>query len=253
MKTNTRRKEILECLKTNGSVNILELAALYNVSSMTIRRDLKFFSDQGRVTLIHGGATFNRGSIFIHNLSFKEEHLQKEKNRIANFCVNLISEGSAVFIDCGSTTKELAEALSQKKNIVVMTNSLPVINILSTVKDIKLITVPGIFIEKTQGFSGQMTSRFIREFKIDVLFLGAEGFDISRGATDPDIDDTETKRILVKQATRVVLVVDHTKLGESSFMTIAAPREIDTIVTDKDADPEMIEKIKKLGIEVFLV
>ena len=81
MKTNTRRKEILECLKTNGSVNILELATLYNVSSMTIRRDLKFFSDQGRVTLIHGGATFNRGSIFIHNLSFKEEHLQKEKNR----------------------------------------------------------------------------------------------------------------------------------------------------------------------------
>lgn len=253
MKTLKRRNEILDYLKKNNSVNITELAEILNVSSMTVRRDLNLFAEQGIVTLVHGGAVLNHGATLIHNMAFREEKLRKEKNYIANFCANLIHEGSAIFIDCGSTTKEIAEAILQKKNIVVMTNSLPAANILSAAKNIKLIMLPGIFREKPQGFFGQMTSAFISNFRIDILFLGADGLDILRGATSPDIMDGETKRSLVKQARRVVLVIDHTKLGYGSFMTVASLQEIDTIVTDKEADLEMIEEIKKQGVEVFLV
>ena len=253
MKTTKRRKEILDQLEKNNSVNITELSEILDVSSMTIRRDLNLFAEQGVVTLVHGGAVLNRGAAIVHNMPFKEEKLREEKKRIASFCANLVNEGSSIFVDCGSTAKEIAEAILQKKNIVVMTNSLPACNILSTAKNIKLIMAPGIFREKTQGFFGQMTSEFISKFKIDILFLGAEGLDIKQGTTSPDIVDAETKRSIVKQATKVVLVIDHTKLGFSSFMTVATLKEIDTIVTDKDADPEMIEELKNQGIEVFLV
>ncbi len=253
MKTIKRRKEILDELEKNNSVNITELSEILDVSSMTVRRDLNLFAEQGVVTLVHGGAVLNRGATLVHNMPFREEKLREEKIRIASFCANLINEGSSIFIDCGSTTKEIAEAIVQKKNIVVMTNSLPVSNILSTAKSIKLIMAPGVFREKPQGFFGQMTSDFISKFRIDILFLGADGLDIKQGATNPDIIDTETKRSLVKQATRIVLVIDHTKLGCSSFMTVATLKEIDTIVTDKDADPEIIKELKNQGVEVFLV
>lgn len=253
MKTTKRRKDILEQLEKHKSVNITELSELLDVSSMTIRRDLNLFAEQGIVTLVHGGAVLNRGAAIIHNMPFKEEILREEKNRIASFCANLVNEGSSIFIDCGSTTKEIAETILQKKNIVVMTNSLPVSNILSTAKNIKLIMLPGVFREKNQGFFGQMTSEFVSNFKIDILFLGAEGLDINQGATSPDIVDAETKRSLVKQATKVVLVIDHTKLGVSSFMTVATLKEIDTIVTDKDANSELIEELRNQGVEVFLV
>ncbi|MBP2631396.1 MAG: putative DeoR family transcriptional regulator [Firmicutes bacterium] len=253
MKTTKRRKDILEQLEKHKSVNITDLSEILDVSSMTIRRDLNLFAEQGIVTLVHGGAVLNRGAAIIHNMPFKEEILRVEKNRIASFCANLVNEGSSIFIDCGSTTKEIAETILQKKNIVVMTNSLPVSNILSTAKNIKLIMLPGVFREKNQGFFGQMTSEFVSNFKIDILFLGADGLDINQGATSPDIVDAETKRSLVKQATKVVLVIDHTKLGMSSFMTVATLKEIDTIVTDKDADSELIEELRNQGVEVFLV
>lgn len=253
MKTIKRRKEIMDQLEKNNSVSITELSEELKVSSMTIRRDLSLFAEQGIVTLIHGGAVLNHGTTLVHSMPFKEEKFREEKKRIASFCANLIHEGSSVFIDCGSTTKEVAEAILQKKNIVVMTNSLPVSNILSTAKNIKLIMVPGVFREKTQGFFGQMTSSFISNFKIDILFLGANGLDLKQGATSPEIIDSETKRSLVKQATKVVLVIDHTKIGVSSFMTVATLKEIDTLVTDKAADPEIIEELKNQGIEVFLV
>lgn len=253
MKTIKRRKEILDQLEKSSSVNITELSEILDVSSMTIRRDLNLFAEQGVVTLVHGGAVLNRGAAIMHNMPFKEEKLREEKKRIASFCANLVNEGSSIFIDCGSTTKEIAEAILQKKNIVVMTNSLPASNILSTAKNIKLIMVPGVFRDKAQGFFGQMTSEFVGNFKFDILFLGAEGLDIKQGATSPDIVDAETIRSLVKQATKVILVIDRTKLGVCSFMTVATLKEIDTIVTDKDADSELIEELRNQGVEVFLV
>ena len=113
--------------------------------------------------------------------------------------------------------------------------------------------VPGIFKSLLHGFSGQMTTDFMRRFQVDMLFLGANGIDIAHGLTSPDITDAETKRVLLKHARQTIVAADHTKLGKFFFVTIAKLSDINLIVTDKEADPNIIEDIKVCNNNMVLV
>lgn len=253
MNTLKRRKMIINDLEKEGSVKTAELSERLNVSSMTIRRDLTFLAEEGIVRLTHGGAVLNNGALLEHGMLYKEEKLMEEKRRIGEFCYNFVNEGEAIFIDTGSTTKTIAEFIVNRKNILVVSHSLPVQQILSHSHGVKLISAPGVFREKTMGFLGQMTCDFVSGFKFDILFLGVEGVDVEHGVSVPDIVDGETKRALVRQAKKVIAVADYSKIGASFFMTIVPLREIDILVTNKEADTTMIEAIREQGVEVFLV
>ena len=253
MNTLKRRKTIIQELEEEGAVKTVELSERLGVSSMTIRRDLSYLAEEGIVSITHGGATLNKGALKEHGMLYKEEVYSEEKRRIGEFCYNFVNEGDAVFLDTGSTVKIIAEVIADKKNISVVSHSLLVQQVLTESPGIKLISAPGVFREKTMGFLGQMTCDFVAGFKFDTLFLGVEGVDLEHGVTVPDIVDGETKRALVRQAKRVVVVADYSKIGSSYFMTIAPLDRIDTLVTNKEADPELIERIREQGVEVFLV
>lgn len=253
MNTLKRRKEIISELEKEGAVKTINLSERLEVSSMTIRRDLNYLASEGIVTLTHGGATLNNGALLEHATLFKEEKLVEEKRRIGEFCCNFVNEGDAIFIDTGTTAKVVAETIDGRKNILVVSHSLLVHQILGRSSGIKLIAAPGVFREKTMGFLGQMTCDFVAGLKFDTLFLGVEGVDIKHGVSVPDIIDAETKRALVRQAKRVVVVADYTKIGVSYFMTIVPLKEIDVLVTNKEADSNVIDQIRECGVEVFLV
>lgn len=253
MNTIKRRKEILNELEREGRVNTTALSEALGVSSMTIRRDLNYLADEGIVTLTHGGAILNSGSLMEQGMFYKEDRLVDEKRRIGEFCFNFVNEGEAIFIDTGTTTKAIAETIVNRKNIVVVTHSLPVQQILSHSPGIKLIAAPGVFREKTMGFLGKMTCDFVAGLKYDTLFLGIEGIDVEHGVSVPDILDAETKRALVRQAKKVIAVADHTKVGISYFMRIVPLNDIDILVTNREADEKVIESIREQGVEVFLV
>jgi DeoR/GlpR family transcriptional regulator of sugar metabolism len=240
-------------LEEEEMIKTTELSEQLNVSVMTIRRDLNSLSKDGLVTLIHGGAALNRGALFEHNLLYKKETLNDEKRRIGEFCTRFVNEGDAIFIDTGSTALKIAEALVEKKNLLVMSHSLVAQQMLAHSKGIKLISTPGVFREKTYGFLGQLTCEFIKGFRIDTLFLGVEGVDIEHGFTVPDITDGETKRALVNQASQIVVVADYTKIGISYFMTIAPLNRVDILVTNENADPDIIKEIRAQGVTVYLV
>ena len=166
MQTKNRRKSVLESIKIHKDVTITELAEELEVSTMTIRRDLKRLSDMGIVTLVHGGAVLNEGTTALAAITARAQRMMYEKNRIAAFCASLVKEGNAVYIDTGSTTMEIAENLKERQNISVLTHSLPVQNILAGAKKIQLIAMPGVYDETTKGFFGEMTCRTIRSFRI---------------------------------------------------------------------------------------
>lgn len=253
MNTIQRRKSIISELEKAGSVKTAELSALFDVSSMTIRRDLNYLAEEGIVTVTHGGAKLNAGSLTEHTMFYKEEKMVEEKRRIGEFCLRFMEEGNAVFIDTGTTARMVAEYMVDCSNMVAVTNSVTAGQSLAHVPGIRLIGAPGIFREKSMGFLGQMTCDFVKNLKLDILFLGAEGVDAKHGVTVPDAVDGETKRALVKQAEMVVVVADQTKIGASFFMSVASLPEIDVLVTNQGADPEEIRKIKEMGVEVYLV
>ena len=231
-----RKRYILDELQRNGSVVITDLAERIQVSSMTIRRDLNAMAEDGMVTLEHGGAVLNSGSLFECSISFKNEINVPEKQRIAAKCMAYINEGDSVFLDTGTTPNELAMLLRGKRNISVLTHSLLVANTAATMRNIKLIMCPGEFRENSMGFLGPLTDDFIQCFQIDTLFLSLEGIDLNDGISVVDVQDGHTKKVLVEKAKRVICMADHTKFNKSFFYKIAPITDVDLVVTDTGLD-----------------
>ena len=111
MQTRQRREQVLMVLKERRRVTIEGLAKDLEVSTMTIRRDLRRLADEDIVTLVHGGAVYNEGGAYLPALTVREKTMRREKSAIAEYCAQQIPEGSAVYLDNGSTTVEIAAAL----------------------------------------------------------------------------------------------------------------------------------------------
>uniref|UniRef100_UPI003AB95071 DeoR/GlpR family DNA-binding transcription regulator n=1 Tax=Selenomonas bovis TaxID=416586 RepID=UPI003AB95071 len=251
--TRQRREQVLMVLKERRRVTIEGLAKDLEVSTMTIRRDLRRLADEDIVTLVHGGAVYNEGGAYLPALTVREKTMRREKSAIAEYCAQQIPEGSAVYLDNGSTTVEIADALRGKQNIAVLSHSLPVLNILSHAKNIQLISVSGIYEPRAKGFFGDLALRMLRQFRIDIAFLGVTAVDADDGVMSAVFYEQALKKVLVERAKKKILAIDHTKIGGSSFLKVCDLHEIDGIVTDKFADATFIAKAKRMGIEVAQV
>ena len=240
-------------LKERRRVTIEGLAKDLEVSTMTIRRDLRRLADEDIVTLVHGGAVYNEGGAYLPAVAVREKTMRREKSAIAEYCAQQIPEGSAVYLDNGSTTVEIADALRGKQNIAVLSHSLPVLNILSHAKNIQLISVSGIYEPRAKGFFGDLALRMLRQFRIDIAFLGVTAVDADDGVMSAVFYEQALKKVLVERAKKKILAIDHTKIGGSSFLKVCDLHEIDGIVTDKFADATFIAKAKRMGIEVAQV
>lgn len=253
MQTRERRAQVLKALKEKHRVTIEGLAREFDVSAMTIRRDLKRLADEDIVTLVHGGAVYNEGGAYLPALTAREKQMRREKSAIAEYCAQQIPEGSAVYLDNGSTTLEIADALRGKKNIAVLSHSLPVLNILSNAKSIQLISVSGIYEPRAKGFFGDLAVRMLRQFRIDIAFLGVTAVSLEDGVMSALFFEQSLKKVLIERAKKTILAVDHTKIGGTSFLKVCDLHEVDGIVTDRYADADFIAKAKRLGLEVIQV
>ena len=253
MNIRDRRDKVMEALKINKRVFADDLAKDLNVSPVTIRRDLKRLADMSIVTIVTGGAVLNEGTTALPNLRARSQKMIQEKNKIAAYCADLIKEGNAVYLDTGTTNMEIAEAIRNRKNIAVLTHSLPVQNILADSEDIQLISMPGIYCKIKKGFFGEMTCRMINRFQIDIAFIGLSAIDLKTGVMSPDFQDQSAKLAVIERAKRKVAVFDNTKIGQVMFTQVCPINALNMIVTDKLADKEFIEKVKKFGVEVIQV
>ena len=235
-----RKRYILNELQRNGSVVITDLAERIQVSSMTIRRDLNAMAEDGMVTLEHGGAVLNNGSLFECNMSFKSE------------CMEYINEGDSIFLDAGTTPNEVAVLLRGKRNISVLTHSLMVANTTANMRNIKLIMCPGEFRENSMAFLGPLTDDFIQHFQIDTLFLSLEGIDLNDGLSVVDVQDGHTKKVLVEKAKRVICIADHSKFNKSFFYKIAPVADVDLVVTDTGLDAATQELFRQNNVPLVL-
>lgn len=227
-----RKLAIMKKIQEEGQVSVAELAAEYNVSLMTIRRDLGKFAKEGLITLEYGGAILNNGALFEYNMTLKQEEYKEEKKKIAEVCATYISEGDSIFLDAGTTICELARLLVNRKNLIVMTHSLLVANVLSKSSTVEVIMCPGKFRETSMAYMGQLTDNFISSFKVDKLFLAVEGVADTSGVSVPNIIDGMTKQNLVKCSKQVICATDSSKFGKEHYFNICGLTDIDIIVTD---------------------
>lgn len=253
MNNISRKRYILKKLQSDGSVSIMEFAEALNVSSMTIRRDLNMLAKNGLVTLEHGGAVLNSGSLFECNMALKQETNAEEKMRIAQKCLDYIAAGDSIYLDAGTTVSEIAGLLSSKNNIIILTHSLLAANKTANLRNAKVIMCPGEFRPDSMAFMGPLTDEFISRFKIDTLFLGVEGIDLTDGISVPDILDGVTKKTLISNAKHVICVADSSKFNNTYFYHIAPLSEIDLIITDSGLDKDVLNQYLQKNIEIITV
>lgn len=253
MNSISRKQYLLKKLQSDGSISITDLSEELKVSSMTIRRDLKTLSENGLVTLEHGGAVLNNGSLFEYNTAFKQEIKSGEKLRIAQKCLEFVNEGDSIYLDAGTTVSKIAGLLGGQKNIMILTHSLLAANQTAGFRNVKVIMCPGELRRESMAYMGPLTDEFIRQFRIDTLFLGVEGIDLANGVSVPDIADGATKKNLISNARRVICAADSSKFNSSFFFRIAPLTEIDVIVTDSDLEEDILNQYLQHKIQVITV
>lgn len=217
---------------------------------MTIRRDLDLLERGGIVKRLHGGAIATRRSTIETPYEKRSLKNQDEKRRIAKLVVSELRDGQSIAIGAGSTPHEIAALLFSFKRLNVLTPSLRSALMLAQFPSISTI-VPGVTMKCIEAtMVGAEVVRDINSFYFDIAILGAAGVDIAIGITEYNADEVAVTRAMIQRAARSVVVADSTKLGRVAAVVVAELGEIDTIVTGREANGDVVRKIREAGTEV---
>ncbi|MEM2367703.1 MAG: DeoR/GlpR family DNA-binding transcription regulator [Candidatus Bathyarchaeia archaeon] len=250
--TELRRRRILEELRRRGAVRTVELARAFSVSPMTIRNDLAVLAKKGLIEKVYGGALVKEPVALEPSYYEKASRNIEEKRRIGRKAVELIREGTAVFIGNGTTTMEIVRALKEKPvtNVRVFTNALTHAMELAAISGIEVYVIGGRLRGVSYALVGSLAHRSIEGVYFDIAFLGANGISLEYGITIPSLEEAETARNILKHAQKIVIVADHTKLGVVTHGKIVDLCDVDLIITDQPLKPEMLTALANLGVEV---
>ncbi|WP_054949226.1 DeoR/GlpR family DNA-binding transcription regulator [Numidum massiliense] len=246
-----RRNKIMEILNKNQRLTVKELAKEIDVSEATLRSDLNQMEKEGLLTRTHGGAVLTD---YIENetsFSTRKKKNKQEKMHIASQAVQLITDGQCVLFDASSTVLELARLLKRgKKRLTVVTSGIYTALELRDHPDITVILLGGVVRTGSSSLEGTLGVDVLNKINVDAMFTSANGFTFDTGLTDFNIYEVELKREMLKKASKVVALVDHTKIGKSSIASFADVSQVDTFITDAHFSDEEIAQFNHFGVEV---
>ncbi len=236
-----RQNEILRLARLNGRLNVEELAAKFDVTPQTIRKDLNDLCDQRLLTRTHGGAILASG---VENVAYEaRRHLaDAEKRRIGEHAASLISNGSSLFINIGTTTEEVARALRGHEGLLVITNNIHVAGILLPSQHIDVIVAGGMLRRADGGIVGEQAVDFMSQFKVDYAVIGVSAIDDDGSLLDFDYREVRVAQAIIANARNVILVADSMKFERSAPVRIGHLSEINIFVTDR-VPPEKIGEV----------
>lgn len=228
-----REVELLETLRNiGGTARTANLAETLRVSEETIRRTIKSLAKTGVVRRVHGGVYLvnpEAGQPVASRLS----HRSSEKARIGQTAASLIQDGTCLFLDVGSTTAHVAQALRQHRNLTVVTNGLHAAQALVGINCNRVFLAGGEMRNVEGGAFGPETMEFVQRFNIDTAVLSVDGIDERGGFLLAGSEEAGLARAVAGWARRVLVVADHTKFGESAPIVACQPTDIDAVITDQ--------------------
>lgn len=240
-----RLLKIIDKVNTNGIITVNEIMQHLKVSDMTARRDLDELEKAGKLVRIHGGAQSISSPIKKLEKSNTEKlNVQtKEKKEIASFAATLINDGETIFIGPGTTLEFFAEQLTDK-TIRIVTNSLPVFDILKNSDSIDLILIGGEYRNITGAFVGSLTNQTISTLKFSKAFIGCNGIYQNDIATYNE-SEGQIQRIALNNAIEKILLVDNQKFNAYDFSVFYQLDQIDKTITDSRIQPEVFNDYKE--------
>lgn len=238
MKTNNRTNQIKKYLEVNGFTTVSKLAEVFSVSTMTIRRDLNSLEELSLVKREKGGAIPKIPVYLEERYEKKKIENVRDKRKITNEAIDLVKDGSVVFLDAGSTTFMLAELIleSDFKNLIVVTNDINIAFYLKNEENINLIFAGGNISKATHSAHGYITANTIKQLHFDICFMGISFVSSEYKLFTPSEKKVEYKRLVLLNSDKKVLITDKSKFNKNSLYYITNIESFDVLITNKEND-----------------
>ena len=246
-----RQTEILATARSRGRVAVEMLASTYEVTPQTIRRDLNDLCNRGLLSRIHGGAVPARS---VSNVAYESRRdlASVAKRHIGLAAAARIPDNCSLIINIGTTTEQVARALYDRRDLVVISNNINVINILSGSPRKELVLAGGTVRQSDGGIVGEAAVAFMRQFKADYAIIGASALDEEGTLLDYDIREVSVARAIIGNARQTILVADATKFERSAPVRICEIADISAFVTDGPPPARFAAACRAAGVEVVV-
>jgi DeoR/GlpR family transcriptional regulator of sugar metabolism len=252
LETAERRNKIEKIIREKKEIRTTELNNMVKISSVTLRNDLIYLERKGVIKRVFGAVSLIEGKIF--NIpDIHDTRNQYEKEKIGKYAASMLQDGESVMIYTGSTGMQVVKNIIDKKNLILVTNSVEIAFEAGKNPYLKIVMLGGLYNSDTHSIFGQTAIEQFGLYKIDKLFLSIQGISYKNGVSSDIVDEIEMNKELIKKADKVIIIADHSKIGSDRFINIADIKEIDILVTDKKAPEEALERIRKAGVEVVVV
>ena len=248
-----RHKFILDSLKKDGFIKVIDAAKQLDVTSVTIRKDLKYLEGKKLLYRTHGSASPINPLASDLNVGEKEKIKKDEKKRIALAACGLIEENDSIIIASGSTVYTFAENISPLKHLTVVTASLRVSILLNELNNCNVIQLGGTVRKNSFSVIGEYTSRFFEEITCSKLFMGVDGIDPETGITNSSIEESQLNKRMMSSSLRTIILADSSKFGKRGFGKICNLDQIDVIITDSGISESMAKIVEETGVELIIV
>lgn len=250
-----RQQAIAEFLLTvpGRDASVAEISERLGVAPETVRRDLEVLARRGTLRRVRGGARLMDATPFEQALAARHAEQRAEKLAIAERVASELPGDGVIALDSGSLTFNVAQAMAKDAGVVVVTNNLPAAQYLVQSSTLTVITLPGMIRGLTSAAVDVRTSQRLQSLAVDVAIIGVNGLTSARGLTTTNPEEAAVKRSMLLSARRRIVPVISSRVGRDSFCVFGTLSELDMIITDSGADPELLAELTAAGPEVIVV
>jgi len=239
---------------SQGRASVADLAQAYDVTTETVRRDLAVLDRAGLLRRVHGGAVPVRALHLVEpSVDERESTRAGHKHAIASAAAEFIPQsGATVLFDAGTTTARVAALLPPERELLIVTNSVPIAARLASLTSVSLQLLGGQVRGLTQATVGERAVGMLESLRVDIAFIGANGISVRHGLSTPDPGEAAVKRAMVECANFVVVVADSSKIGREEFVSFAPIDRVDVLVTDSEITPADRAALAEHSVDVVV-
>lgn len=247
MKRDDRQAAIMDLLVSNGSVDLDDLVRRFDVSKMTIHRDLDDLETAGVMRKIRGGGTIDAGTQFESDFRFRAQQDRSAKIAMAEAALAHVEPGMTVMVNDGSMAAILGARLPEKRPLTVITNNAAIIDVLKSEAGITLIATGGTYSAKFNGFFGMVTEAALTALRADIAFVSAPAIS---GLEVFHMDDAvvRAKRVMITSSTKTYLLVHHSRFARTALHKLANLADFDAIITDAAPNSTTIDTLTQANL-----
>ena len=251
MRLQKRQNEILASVRLHGACSIVELANQLQVSDETIRRNIKPLVRQGLIEKVHGGIVLSQHQEPEPPFAKRMGERVEAKKLISARVATIIRDGDSIMLDTGTTTAYVARALSEHRNLSVVTNCTEIARTLAREASNRIHLCGGALRADDWATFGTAAIDFVRQFHVNYAILSIGGVTAGGGFMDFHFEEAEFSRAVIAQAEKTIVVADHSKFGNPNFIKVCGFDEVEMVVVERAPPEPILGNLGEAGVDVI--